>query len=156
MLMSLVFVASTATEYNEVLLGDQPCKYGVSVHRFGDCFYFHHQGRCDEWHDCQLCLCRQLALGPLPRATLTTSTLPSGSLIALEDHCSLDVRNWVGEHSLGSLIWFRGSNPVPSEHFQMYHMNVYISVRNITVTYWDFYWHSRYLPVSLSHVQNER
>jgi hypothetical protein len=36
---------------NDVLLGDQPCKNGVVIQRFGDCICLHHQG----WCQCPAC-----------------------------------------------------------------------------------------------------
>jgi len=32
------------TDCKEVLSGDMSCQYGVSIQRFGDCVYLHHQG----------------------------------------------------------------------------------------------------------------
>jgi hypothetical protein len=42
------YEAFTVTECNEFFSGDQLCKYGVTIHCFGDCLCLHHQDQCDE------------------------------------------------------------------------------------------------------------
>jgi hypothetical protein len=34
-------------QYSEVSSGDQPYKYGITVHYFLDCLCIHHEGFCD-------------------------------------------------------------------------------------------------------------